>query len=221
VLLDIKSHKIRTDMTLNDLGIMHGTDKSSSGHGYMELYETPFEPMRHTACNILEIGVHTGASLRVWRDYFPLATIIGVDINSSALACNGDRINIPIADQSNRQQMESIGNNYKEFDIIIDDGSHFWDHQIISLQTMLKFVRPGGFYIIEDIDTSYGDYVKTYSHNQEISCADYLKLMLDRVIENNPHDSDSQEDFIANTYKEIKYMLFSKHVVIIKTNEKI
>ena len=37
------------------------------------------------------------------------------------------------------------------FDIILDDGSHIVEHMILSFNTLFKYVKPGGFYIIEDI----------------------------------------------------------------------
>ncbi len=41
------------------------------------------------------------------------------------------------------------------YDIIIDDGSHVPQHQIISLACLLRALNPGGLYIIEDLKTSY------------------------------------------------------------------
>lgn len=41
------------------------------------------------------------------------------------------------------------------FDIIIDDGSHWPQHQIISFETLWKAVKPGGMYIVEDIETNW------------------------------------------------------------------
>ena len=66
---------------LDELGILHGTDKGSLGHGYLGHYERILGPLRDEPITILEIGVSDGASLRMWADYFTRATIVGVDIN--------------------------------------------------------------------------------------------------------------------------------------------
>ena len=41
------------------------------------------------------------------------------------------------------------------WDIVIDDGSHLPRHQLVSFCALFPFVRPGGLYIIEDIESSY------------------------------------------------------------------
>ena len=45
---------------------------------------------------ICELGVHAGASLRMWRDFFPNAMIVGVDLRCPAL--NDDRIGLVTGD---------------------------------------------------------------------------------------------------------------------------
>ena len=42
-----------------------------------------------------------------------------------------------------------------EFDVIIDDGSHVPDHQILTFNKLFGSLKPGGLYIFEDIETSY------------------------------------------------------------------
>ena len=49
----------------------------------LPLYETLLEPIKNTAGNILEIGVHSGGSIKLWYDYFTKATIYGCDIKNS------------------------------------------------------------------------------------------------------------------------------------------
>ena len=48
--------------------------------GYLEHYENRFAAIRHDVKKVLEIGVETGCSHRMWLEYFPNATIYGFDI---------------------------------------------------------------------------------------------------------------------------------------------
>ena len=42
------------------------------------------------------------------------------------------------------------------FDIIIDDGGHGYEQQLVSFEVLFHHgLRPGGIYFIEDIETSY------------------------------------------------------------------
>lgn len=54
-------------MILDELAISFGTDKSSRTHHFTKHYEVYFEPLRNFPLKILEIGVQSGASLRMWR----------------------------------------------------------------------------------------------------------------------------------------------------------
>lgn len=140
-------------------------------HTYTPTYNSFLEPLRNTTNLFLEIGIGNiplmapivgseykpGASLRMWRDYFPNATIVGCDIMKSVLFNDEERIKTFQADQSNEDSLLSLVKNTIEppnthIDIILDDGSHIAEHQMFSFKTLWKFVRPnGGLYIIEDI----------------------------------------------------------------------
>jgi hypothetical protein len=70
---------------------------------------------------------------------------------------NSDRIKTYIADQANRSQLKSfIDANGCDFDIILDDGGHSMEQQQVSFGYLFKCVKPGGYYIIEDVHTSLG-----------------------------------------------------------------
>ncbi len=142
---------------LTDLADKYGTDKSSA-HYYTEVYEYFFLPIKDKARKICEIGIWEGASLKMLRDYFPRACIYGIDINDAS-SLNSDRIRTFIADQANRTQLKSFIDTYGEdFDIIIDDAGHTMEQQQVSFGCLFKYVKPGGYYIIEEMHTSL------YSH---------------------------------------------------------
>lgn len=139
----------------------NATDKgnathSFAGRSYLHHYERHFSPLRFTATRILEIGVHGGFSLRLWRDYFPAATIHGLDINPDALTnVNGEPRIIPhLGDQSSPETLASLA-SLGPFDAIIDDGSHCTAHLLASLAALWPSLKPGGLYVLEDMSCSY------------------------------------------------------------------
>lgn len=120
-------------------------------HRYTPTYFKMFWHRRHQVEAVLEIGVNYGCSLRMWRDFFPNAQIIGIDSNEGCLF-NEERIRCFAADQYNERDliavMKQIGN---ELDLIVDDGSHEPAHQIFSAQVLLPYLAKDGVYVIEDI----------------------------------------------------------------------
>lgn len=146
---------------LGSLGIKYHTDKMKPflfhrGVGYMDVYEKFSAHRRESIMSILEIGVKEGRSLPVWRDYYPNAQVYGLDVNPGCAALDlGDRVHITIGHQENVEALEALAHRAGGFDIVIDDGSHLVEHQIISAQALLPHVRQGGFYAIEDLSCSY------------------------------------------------------------------
>jgi len=140
-----------TDTELCRLSILHNTDKAPrSGHGYTPYYHELFKDHRD-AKKILEIGIDVGGSLRMWRDYFPEAQIYAMDCDDKKLI-NEHRIQSFYGNQGDehhlRMMMQWAG---PDFDLILDDGSHQAEHQILSANVLVPFLSPTGVYIIEDV----------------------------------------------------------------------
>ena len=102
---------------------------------------------------ITKYGYKTGNSLRMWRDYFINANIHGIDIYKEAMIYDEDRIITYICDQSNKEQLNKLLKDdiKKKMDIIVDDGSHELNHQIISFEILTPYLKKGGIYVIECI----------------------------------------------------------------------
>ena len=130
-----------------------GTDKNTT-HAYLTAYERVFEPKRHDPVRMLEIGVFTGGSLRAWADYFDHAEseIIGVDINPHLVRfdLNNPKIKTMVLDATNR---EAVSRLEGQFDFVVDDGSHALRDQMASYMLLKSKMRPGGAYIIEDVQS--------------------------------------------------------------------
>ena len=140
------------NLSLTDIGIKYGTDKATY-HNFTEFYEEYFNHIRDKIESVLEIGIYTGSSLRMWKEYFFNAQIYGIDIDKNRLF-KEDRIETYESSQIDFNRIYDIFNG-KTIDIIIDDGSHIMSHQIKSFFYLRNFLKSGGFYIIEDLHTSY------------------------------------------------------------------
>lgn len=134
---------------MEELGIKYDTDKITH-HGYHRFYESFLQQFCTLEMNMLEIGIETKASLKMWLEYFPKGNIYGIDINFSD---NGDRYKIFKGDQSDTNFLKTL--NLPSLDFIIDDGSHVPQHQIITFNALFPKLKDGGVYIVEDIETSY------------------------------------------------------------------
>ena len=137
------------------------TDKGDllpSGNRYANFYENWFSKLKNSATNICEIGIDYGGSLKSYYDFFQNAQIFGLDINDKSLY-NNDRIKTFILDQSKSQDLDSFFNYCKlnniQFDFILDDGSHDVEHQQLTFGKLFDLIKPQGFYIIEDLGSSY------------------------------------------------------------------
>jgi hypothetical protein len=109
-----------------------------------------FKDRKNKVRKVLEIGIGTGASLRMWRDFFPRAMIYGVDIDPKTLF-NEDRIRTFLCDQSKESDLLGLlKETGADIDLIIDDGSHNFDDQVFSCLTLMPLVSRGITYVIED-----------------------------------------------------------------------
>lgn len=173
---------------LDRLALIHGSDKFGS-HYYTAHYDSCFAPLRNLPLHLLEIGiggyenpVAGGASLRMWKDYFPLAQIYGLDWHAKPGVAE-DRIKTYQGSQADPITMARILSDAPEqaFDIIIDDGSHRSEHVIATFLMMFQHVKPGGWYVVEDIQTSYWtDHAgNSYDLNAPMTTTSFFKQFID------------------------------------------
>ena len=110
-----------------------------------------------------------------------------------------DRIKCAVADQRSEEQLESAMNHFgcKEFDLILDDGQHYQEHQQKSLGILFKNVKSGGFYIIEDIsdidDLLYGNIGYPYPQfwgQKRLDCTDCTFTFYKNYIQTGKIESD-------------------------------
>jgi tetratricopeptide (TPR) repeat protein len=146
--------------SLMDLAQRFRTDKWLS-HYYARHYQKHFLPRRLAALNLLEIGVGGygnprggGASLRMWKAFFPNARIFSLDINDKS-AVEEERIRIFHGSQDDPEFLRHVAAEIGRLDIIIDDGSHINQHVITAFETLFPLLADDGIYAVEDTQTSY------------------------------------------------------------------
>lgn len=145
---------------LCELATRHGTDKGPqpagklSGKGYTVHYHQLLQHRRDQPLTVLEIGVKTGASLRMWAAYLPQARIIGLDINPADPTLS-DVATIYQGDQTNPTLLRRIAAEHGPFDVVVDDGSHRPAHHVTTQAVLWPHVTADGWYAIEDLQTCF------------------------------------------------------------------
>ena len=185
---------------LNILCDKYGTDKGEFNavsnpyhwvsHNYGDLYDLLFRSSRQNIKKILECGIGTndekipnsmgknglpGASLRVWRDYFPNAEVFGVDIDDKILF-EENRIKTFKCDQVKKESIINFilesGLQKESLDIVIDDGLHTFEAGKSFFEGTIHLLKPDGIYIIEDVAPSgmleFKKYFSRYVDNYTI-----------------------------------------------------
>ena len=154
--INIDNHKFKKNIQLNDLFLFYGTDKSSHSHGFSKFYIKHLNRFKNKKINILEIGAATGASASAFAHYFKKSKIYCVDINLTLVKYESKKINYFGINSSDKKKLlnliEKLKNKFsiKNFDIIIDDGSHILSDQLKALNFFFNKINKNGFYIIED-----------------------------------------------------------------------
>lgn len=187
----------------NNRGKYPSTDKNSS-HSYIsEHYNNLFTPLRDQPIKFMEIGLFRFDSIRLFRDWFTQAKIMGIEkypdlINSVFQYNNEDHlsfqkkrfdntlitgVDIYIRDAYIEETVNLFEDDY--FDIIIDDGSHEPDHQLFLINHWLNKIKPGGRLIIEDIRTI--EFCRDLSN--ELECKTYYKKNIYDLTQNNLKDN--------------------------------
>lgn len=123
---------------------------------YFAAYDDLLSNYRGKSITFVEVGVLGGGSLFMWREFFgPDARIIGVDINPAARKWEKHGFEIFIGSQSDLAFWQDFAAKVGPVDVLLDDGGHTYDQQIITFEAMIGNIRDGGLLIVEDTHTSY------------------------------------------------------------------
>ena len=143
----------------------YGSDKcpQTNHHSYTPFYFELFKNKRKQVKKVLEMGVghprnmwhyknyKMGASMYMWRDFFPNAQIYGADIFPGCIF-KTDRIETFLCDQSDEESLKPlVKKTGADIDLFVDDGSHQVEHQVLTCKTLMPLLKKGVIYIIEDM----------------------------------------------------------------------
>lgn len=170
--------KVKVKLTeLCKIAYKYGTDKCPQlKHSYTPYYYDLFKDKRKKIKKVLEMGIggnthdwsktdwiydpklnrnyHKGASLYMWRDFFPNAQIYGAD-NAPETIFQDKRIKTFLCDERKKEDIENlVKQTGSDIDLFIDDGSHYWKNQAFLARTILPLLDKGVIYIIEDVEYS-------------------------------------------------------------------
>lgn len=145
---------------------------------YFTVYDELLLEYRGREITFVEIGVLGGGSLFMWRDFFgPQARIIGIDLNPSAKKWEAEGFEIFIGSQSDPDFWRTFIEQVGPVDIVLDDGGHTYEQQIVTTEQMLENIRDGGKLIVEDTHTSYMERFGP----RKYSFIEYTKMLIDAV----------------------------------------
>ncbi|MBN8929606.1 MAG: hypothetical protein BGO51_08875 [Rhodospirillales bacterium 69-11] len=133
-------------------------DVTRKHRSYFEGYAHLLAHRREEPLRILELGVSSGASLLIWRDFLPNAQIVGIDIAEMPERVRDQpRIHLLQGSQDDPAILDRAGwLAGGGFDLIIDDASHIGFLTKRSLVHLFpRWLVPGGHYVIEDIGTGF------------------------------------------------------------------
>ena len=168
---------------LDELSLLcykYGSDKCPQiKHSYTPFYYNLLKDRQQTIKKVLEMGIGTykdmkhvdrvfdprlnrhyqkGASLKMWRDFFPNAQIYGADYEPDTLF-QEERIETFLCDERKKEDLIGlVEKTGSDIDLFVDDGSHQKEHQIFLCQTIKPLLKDDVIYIIEDV--GFPDHIK-------------------------------------------------------------
>jgi hypothetical protein len=169
---------------LCDLARKWGTDKALF---YTPLYHDLLKDRREKVRRVLEFGIGypelmlqpvsrigaksymIGASLFMWREYFPNANIYGVDVKPTLLF-HYDRIRCFECDQHSDKSLARLRQRFAhlKFDLIVDDGSHIPENQLRTAKAFVPMLADDGIYIIEDAPPRDAEFLTQIPYEHEV-----------------------------------------------------
>jgi hypothetical protein len=171
---------------------------SSKHSSYFQVYSDLLEKYRGREFVFVEIGVLNGGSLFMWRDFFgPQARIIGVEFNPGATRWEKEGFEIHIGSQADPEFWARFFHAVGPVDVVLDDGGHTYEQQILTAHHCIPQIRDGGLLIVEDTHTSY---FEEYGYPTKYSFVEWTKRLIDDVNSRFPRVNVSDLPYQKSIY---------------------
>jgi len=152
---------------------------STKCSSYFQVYEELLGKYRDSKITLVEVGVLNGGSLFMWRGYLgEQARIIGIDLNPAVRKWEKEGFEIHIGDQADPRFWDEFFVSVGNVDVIVDDGGHANEQQIVTAHKCIPHLNDGGMLIVEDVHTSY---FKEFGNPSRFSFVNYAKSLVDSV----------------------------------------
>jgi hypothetical protein len=153
----------------------------------------------------------------MWKDYFGArAKIFGMDIDPRCKALEEENITILVGSQSDRQFLREVKRQIPPIDILIDDGGHKMNQQIVSYEELFPHVKEDRVYLCEDLHTSYWLYWGG-GHKRRGTFVEYSKNFIDCL---NAWHSE-QKSLRVNVFtKSVDSITYYDGVIVIEKKKK-
>ena len=185
---------------------------------YFPVYEKLFSKFRGKKITFVEIGVLSGGSLFMWKDYFGKdARIIGVELNPDAKKFEKEGFEIFIGNQSDENFWKNFFDKVGKVDIVLDDGGHTNFQQIVTCCSCVPSIKENGLMVVEDVFHSYGlSYgAKGFFNPSKYSFINFCKKSIDDINFRFPESKKFQ--FSLNRF--IYSVEFFESIVAFKINK--
>lgn len=192
-----------TELSLQGLADLYGSDKGTIKHNYTKHYEKIVSELlagrdrKKAELLVVEAGVACGASLRMWGNYLPASEIIGYDIRPECKELCEDMSNVEIRIADLCKSGEMLPNGV---DLFIDDASHIAEEMATMYVNCFNRVRSGGYYVIEDLGCTYSpaytEQFRRYFNPKAVNNRDEILRLMDRLMRDTDH---------KNAISEIRY----------------
>jgi len=125
-------------------------------HNYHVAYEEYWRDHREEPINILELGVWNGYGINSWLEYFPNATVYGIDVfervsleDAKKNIKDMGRVELIKGSSQTPEAYEKLGDI--TFDMIIDDAQHTPKANRLTFESAIDYLKEDGAFFIEDV----------------------------------------------------------------------
>ena len=205
---------VTDDLSLDNLFYKYESDKANifrirndKGHGFSKFYTNYLHNLRNKKLNILEIGSYAGSSAAAFSKYLPNSKVFCFDINISNFKYFSKNIEVFGVDINNINKVKKIlqkiflKNNFENFDLIIDDGSHKLSDILLGLNFFFKYLKNDGIFVIEDY--MHPNYYETNRDIDHIFIDELLQNLREKKTFSSSKISFHDQKYLIEKIKEI------------------